>query len=1384
VRDTIRAQLDTAGRFRPEVNAAYAALVGNAYQAFASRMGTTAEALYQRFPLKVFDAAQGGESLEQALASQPPKGWEHVSDGEGIAAFWENAGERQAVFMTDLQGKLAQDKPELAGYSHSLDRYAVNHIRKEHGNEKTEAARGQAAITARDIASIPAIITDYDAVRQITDWRGRPQAAYAKRIGDRVLVYIEEISGQRKNMRGASMRGYLTASDAETILNRVVRDELNVRNERSIPAQNSNDNAQALSLEESIAESGGEYNNPTSEYTNQGYIDGEPYTPNVEPLNAEEKALVLKAFNDENDKPVKSVYQIEESSDITRKSLAFQALAQREGYTVHPELRGKKYFTIEKGDISIHVRVSDHSNVNRGYHFKETEINLAPDDGYAFDTFDSALWKLRNASVDENDHLLFGGQEAVLFQSAYHGSPHRFSEFSTDFMGDGEGAQVHGWGIYVLRGESEDRKDHADSQYRNRLAQGRATFKADWLNSGAIVEEDGGGWSVRTEDRYNDDYNLYDAGEDGEKVIAALELVKDLGKEQAIVEVEWARDVGVDDDGLEEGSARILEGFEQNEDGTLTAELAEELIDNINALERAEEGNVYRVEIPDDDVLLDEDLTFDEQPEKVRVALAKELELSNVEDYDEDWDAWDHGGRNPDGARFEEFDRGKEIYEAFVKAYGGKEEASKRLNELGIKGIAYVGRDDGEAAVIFDDEAIKIMERYYQNQQDRNRGAFNPATLSIALLKDADLSTFLHESGHFFLEMQTAIVGDLLRESAAFGVENLNDAEQRMLADTQTLMNWFGLRDLNEWSALPFEERRFYHEQFARGFEAYLYEGKAPSLEMQGLFQRFRQFLIRVYQSIKALNVELSDDVRGVFERMLATDEQIALTEQARSLLPLFENLQRSGMSAEEFADYQATGEQATADAQDYLGSRAARDMRFIANARGREVKRLKKLAQALRAEATIEARREIMSQPVYRAWAFLTGEITPEDALPKTPRRKSDPHTLDETQDSLFTAIAKLGGLDRDAVTRFCGLEKEERPQSGVFGKPVLRRQGGLSPDAMGQELAQYGYLTLDEDGRYDLRELEEKFYAQLNGDEQYSSAYDIAAAEEEQLSPVERLANAGAVQASRLDLRALKNMYYPEEILNLLTERKMTAQEGFPPDMAAEMLGDFDSGDAMIQALVAAIPPKQAITERADQIMLERHGELSSPEAITDAADAAVFNAARGRMVATEASALAKALGKRGVLLAAAREFAMNSINRIRVRDVQPGQYLRAQARAAKAALKAEKAGDIATAAAEKRNQLAQVELARAAQEAKEYVATQLRFLRRMAGDVKGIDVEYKDQIHQLLERYELREISNKEADRRTSLAAWLEEQEKEGKSPEIPPELVERVGRISAA
>ena len=660
------------------------------------------------------------------------------------------------------------------------------------------------------------------------------------------------------------------------------------------------------------------------------------------------------------------------------------------------------------------------------------------------------------------------------------------------------------------------------------------------------------------------------------------------------------------------------------------------------------------------------------------------------------------------------------------------------------------------------------------------RGAFNPASLTITMLKGADLSTFLHESGHFFLEVQADLASKLQQEAEIFGMDTLKPGERQILADTDALLRWFGVRDLAEWHNLDFEQKRSYHEQFARGFEAYLFEGKAPSIELQGLFQRFRAWLLSVYRELKALNVELTDEVRGVFDRLLATNEQITLAEQGRSMMPLFTSPEQAGMTPEEFAAYQALGVDATAQAIEDLQARGLRDMRWLHNARGRIIKQLQKDAEAQRAQVRMDVRREVMSQPIYRAWQFLTGKLTADDKIAPPAKRTSSPDSIDETQDSLFAAIAKLGGLNRAAVQSEWGIDPKERIPMPAFGKHVLRREGGLSIDAMGEALGQYGYLTLDEHGKHDLRQLEDKFFEELRGNTQYSIAYDYAADMETRAG--DQVVNPQALGAGRFDMGELRAMGLPTEVINAVQARRMTAGNGLHPDIVAEMFG-FTSGDELVRKLAQVETPSAEIEALTDVRMLEQFGDLSSPEAIEKAADKAIHNDARARFVATEANALAKATGQRKVLASAAKEFARAMIARLKVRDIKPGQYANAEVRAAKAAEKASKSGDLATAAAEKRNQLIQNYATRAAYDAQENVDRGLRYLKKFEGDIKGLDADYADQIGNLLERFDLRKgQSNKAVDKRTALAEWIKAQREAGLEPDIPPELENEAFRTS--
>lgn len=661
----------------------------------------------------------------------------------------------------------------------------------------------------------------------------------------------------------------------------------------------------------------------------------------------------------------------------------------------------------------------------------------------------------------------------------------------------------------------------------------------------------------------------------------------------------------------------------------------------------------------------------------------------------------------------------------------------------------------------------------YQGGTDR--GMFSRENNLIALLKNADASTFVHELGHFFLETNTRIARDLIAKPA----ENLTEQERQFLSDVQTTLDWFGVKDLAAWDAMSLNEQRENHEKWARGFEAYLYEGKAPSEELRGVFRRFRSWLKQVYQSLKNLNVELTDEVRSVFDRMFASDEQIQQTQYINGMTPMFEDAAQAGMDDTDYAQYRHNAERATAEAQDDLTARALRDMAFIRNLRARKIREMRKQYKADFQRAEMAARGSIMSQPVYRAWQLLTARMTEEnrigDSKPKFSKQ------VDAAHDSLFEAIAKLGGVNKDEMISQFGLDPKDKIPAVHIGYPVLRKTNGRSIDSMTEALTKEGYLPVDDTGKADPRDFEERFFDEMRGTKRYSSAYVP-----HEKKAGDHVANPYALTAVRFDHDSLVEMGVDGQTLERLIDFDMTRKNGgMHPDLVSDLIlnedGEpvFTGGEDLIRALTEAQPPQEAIEETAYLNVLAEKGEVPTQADFEEAADLAAHSEIRQRIIAAEFKALSKATGSANLIRKAASVYAQEKVEQIKIRDLRPSVYTRAEAKAAKASQDAFRKGDIPTAATQKRNQLLQNSMAREVLKAREEMESARKYLSKFNRVVKSIDIEYREQIEALLESVELSNApSLKDLDRRTSLLEFVKKMEEQGRAHNIDAEYIAEI------
>jgi hypothetical protein len=164
----------------------------------------------------------------------------------------------------------------------------------------------------------------------------------------------------------------------------------------------------------------------------------------------------------------------------------------------------------------------------------------------------------------------------------------------------------------------------------------------------------------------------------------------------------------------------------------------------------------------------------------------------------------------------------------------------------------------------------------------------------IFMTKHADASTFLHESAHAMFEMYEQIASS-------------PNPPAKIARDWATMRKWVKAEDGAELTEAQ-------KEQMARGFEAYVLEGKAPSAALAEAFASFARWLKDIYKSVAKLGVELNDDVRGVFDRMLATENEIAQARFAAGLsTPVFMTPQQAGVDPKDFDAYLRGQERARA---------------------------------------------------------------------------------------------------------------------------------------------------------------------------------------------------------------------------------------------------------------------------------------------------------------------------------------------------------------------------------------------------------------------------------------------------------------------------------------
>jgi hypothetical protein len=280
------------------------------------------------------------------------------------------------------------------------------------------------------------------------------------------------------------------------------------------------------------------------------------------------------------------------------------------------------------------------------------------------------------------------------------------------------------------------------------------------------------------------------------------------------------------------------------------------------------------------------------------------------------------------------------------------------------------------------------------------------------------------------------------------------------------------------------------------------------------------------------------------------------------------------------------------------------------------------------------------------------------------------------------------------------------------------------------------------------------------------------------------------------KISRQSIVEKYGEERLKRLPKPYVYTADGGEDVDSVAEFF-EYGSGDEMLSAFESAEPKDELIEKVTDAQMQALHGDKALDEQLPKEVLDAVHSEKQAELLRMEMKFLVenklgtfqkaiRQVGKGVPTVAAVRAQAEEIVAKNTIRDIQPVIYQRAEKKASKAAIEALSKGDLAKAFEEKRKQLLNHELyraARAAREKAEKYADYAHGLNKPAaqqriGKAQG---EYLDQVNAILDRFNFNTgMSLRRADGLKSLAQWIEERKAEGQVPAIPEKLLDEAYR----
>ena len=534
----------------------------------------------------------------------------------------------------------------------------------------------------------------------------------------------------------------------------------------------------------------------------------------------------------------------------------------------------------------------------------ENEINERPGGKEALEAYQAWTWERDTArecyqKIEEGRYMpsphsidaivIFGNmaipanaQSETFNQTAWHGSPYNFDSFDLGAVGNGSGANMHGWGLYFAGNKKEIKA------YRKLLGKKGFGYKVDIPESDSMMDENTVFKKMpsKIQQAVTIVYNSFSDEQKrifAEKILGNLSASKDeVALNQSLLDYKACVrffDVAINKTKIPafrlRASKRSMLRF------GYTEEQVERMISDADYAQ-AEKAQFEASNAKD----------VDSKQNKLEL-MKQEREIENTKALKNVMSVL----AESNSVRFV----GSQIYNALTAALDNDiKNTSLALKNAGVEGISYKG-EEGRCYVVFDDKAVSIIEKFNQEIKGQTGTTANGQYI-VSLFEKADESTFMHEMAHVYL----------------LELEKLAELDDQCRADLNTIMEWANYHEGDEkkFKGSPFAKefrqmannmlaaeqagdydtvnkirRQWAHERFARGFEMYLQHGTAPSRGLQSVFRRFKQFLSAIYIAFTGEGVRANAKVERVMARMLASDEEI----EAMALDDRYKDIAKAG---------------------------------------------------------------------------------------------------------------------------------------------------------------------------------------------------------------------------------------------------------------------------------------------------------------------------------------------------------------------------------------------------------------------------------------------------------------------------------------------------------